>query len=380
MKKYQISIVVLASSVLVNCSAKPVAPVIAAAPAVTESVSQTAVASFTASKKSADEMSVMTFNVENLFDITHDKGTEDYTYLPLSKKKKNKAAQKFCEEMSGGFYKQQCFELDWSKEKLAAKLKNISELIRSIDDGKGPDNILFAEVENIKVLKQLAKKNLKDLGYKTVVLIEGPDLRGIDPGFISKFPMLGKPKLHIIPYTDSDPQQLKRAQRSRGILEVTVQAPNKKSITFLAAHFPSQSNPTEWRAQAVQFAKNLMMEYQKTGKSVVFGGDLNIIAAEEASKFYFKNELSQAGDVSHLVGCKQCPGSHNYRGDWSFLDVLVFSKNLKETGFELLPESIHVVQTPINTNADGTPKRYDPATGIGVADHLPMYARIKIIK
>lgn len=327
--------------------------------------------------KADGEISVMTFNVENLFDTIHDKGTEDYTYLPLKQKKKSKETQAFCKAMTNSYYQKECYEFDWNNDVLKAKLKNVGDVIKFVDAGKGPDNILMAEVENLRVLKMLVKTQLSKLGYKTVVLIEGPDLRGIDPGFISKFPMVGKPKLHLIPYQDSNPEKLKWAKRSRGILEVTVQAPNKKNITFLAAHFPSQSNPTEWRAQAVEFAKNLMQTYQKEGRAVIFGGDLNIIRTEEASKAYFKNVLSQAGQVSHLVGCQHCLGSHNYRGDWSFLDVLVFSNNLKDVGFELLPESLQVVKSPYNTTAEGTPNRFKPEAKTGVADHFPLYSRVK---
>lgn len=326
------------------------------------------------------EISVMTFNVENLFDTEHDKGTDDYTYLPLSVKKKNKEVQKACEKMGGGFYQKQCFELDWNKKVLNTKLEHVAQVILSQHEGKGADNILMAEVENLRVLKMLTNQHLKKAGYKTVVLIEGPDTRGIDPAFISKFPQVGKAHLHIIPYKDEDPKKLEKAKRSRGILEVSVQIPNGKAITFLAAHFPSQSNPTEWRAQAVNFAKDLMLKYQSEGRTVIFGGDLNVIASEEAKRNYFKNELSQAGDISHFVGCKSCLGTHNYKGDWSFLDVLVFSKNLKESGYALDPESIQVVKTPLNTNEDGTPLRFDEEKFIGVSDHLPLFAKLKLIK
>lgn len=326
----------------------------------------------------SSEFSVMTFNVENLFDIEHDKGTEDFTYLPLKKKKTSKEAQQFCNDMREGFYKTQCKELDWSKDVLNAKLTSIEKVIKYVEKGQGPDNILFAEVENEKVLKQLVQKNLKGLGYKTVVLIEGPDLRGIDPAFISKFPMAGKPVLHIIPFADSDPEALKKAQRSRGILEVTVTTPNGFNVTFMAAHFPSQSNPTAWREQAVRFANDLMKKYQAEGRTVILGGDLNIIATEEAKHGYFKNILSESADVSHLVGCKKCEGSHNYRGDWSFLDVIAFSKNLKTFKLELIPESILVVKSPFNVDDKGLPIRFDEKTLTGVTDHLPVYARIRM--
>lgn len=324
------------------------------------------------------ETSVMTLNVENLFDTRHDRGTEDFTYLPLKKKKSSKEAAAFCEAMKPGFYKTQCSELDWNEKVLSAKMKNIGELIRYADNGKGPDHILLAEVENIQVLKQLVKKELRNLGYKTVSLIEGPDTRGIDTAFISKYPAVGKPLLHIIPFQDEDPAALKKAQKSRGILEVTVKAPNKKNLTFLAVHFPSQSNPTAWRKQAVQFAADLLKKYQSEGRAVVLGGDMNIIATEENTRGYFKNILSEQADVSHFVGCKTCKGSHNFRGDWSFLDVLAFSKNFNQVGFELLPDSIITVRSPINTDADGTPMRFDEIKYTGVSDHFPLYARIRM--
>ena len=326
----------------------------------------------------SSEFSVMTFNVENLFDTEHDKGTEDYTYLPLKKKKNSKEANQFCNDMRPGFYQTQCNELDWSKDVLKAKLNSIEKVIKYVEKGQGPDNILFAEVENLKVLKQLVQKNLKGLGYKTVVLLEGPDLRGIDPAFISKFPMVGQPQLHIIPFEDKDPEALKKAQRSRGILEVTVKAPNNSNITFMAAHFPSQSNPTAWREQAVRFASELIKKYQAEGRSVILGGDLNIIATEEAKYNYFKNILSEVADVSHLVGCKHCEGSHNYRGDWSFLDVIAFSKNFKNNNFELIPDSIQTVKSPFNVDEKGLPVRFDEKALTGVTDHLPVYARIKM--
>jgi exonuclease III len=320
----------------------------------------------------------MTLNVENLFDTRHDRGTEDFTYLPLKKKKNSKEASEFCETMKPGFYKSQCLELDWNEKVLNSKMKNIGELIRYVDEGKGPDHLLLAEVENIRVLKLLVRKELRGLGYKTVSLIEGPDSRGIDTAFISKYPIVGKPYLHVIPYQDENPEALKKAQKSRGILEVTVKAPNNKNLTFLSVHFPSQSNPTAWRKQAVSFATELVKKYQSEGRAVILGGDMNIIASEEISQGYLKNILSQQVDISHFVGCKTCKGSHNYKGDWSFLDVLAFSKNFNKIGFELLPDSIVTVRAPVNTDSEGKPRRFDEKDFSGVSDHFPLYARIKM--
>ncbi len=331
--------------------------------------------------KAADsEVSVMTYNVENLFDALHDADREDFTFLPLAQKSQSEVVA-FCETVKSHHRRKECQELDWNDEVVQTKLKNIGAVIRSVDNGHGPDNLLLAEVENESILKRLVNEQLNNLGYQTVVLIEGPDLRGIDPAFISKFPLKGKPELHIIPYQEANPKLLKWAKRSRGILEVTVVLPNQNDLTFLVGHFPSQSNPTQWRSQAVQYAKNLMQNLMKQGRSVILGGDLNIIAEEEAAYGYFKNELSQVGSVSHLVGCSHCSGTHNYRGHWAFLDVLIFSSNLKAAGLEMVPESIEVIKTSENMTKKGLPMSFSAhKNSRGASDHFPLFARLKLLK
>lgn len=329
-------------------------------------------------QKNENEISVMSYNVENLFDNKHDKDREDFTYLPLSEKNKPEV-KAFC--ASQPKYRQgECYNMDWNNQALFTKMNNLAHVILEADQGKGPDNLMLVEVENISILQTFVNSYLKDSHYKTIVLLEGPDTRGIDPAFVSKFPMKGEPKLHIIPYQEKDPEQLKWAQRSRGILEVTVTLPNKKDLTFLVAHFPSQNNPTAWRAQAVQYAKNLITDYEKQGRAVIFGGDLNISAPEEASEKFFQTQLSAVGQVSHLVGCEKCQGSHFYKGEWSFLDAIVFSNNLKQVaGLELIPSSITDVRIPHAMKPNGTPLAFRVHNMQGVSDHFPLYARLKMI-
>lgn len=326
--------------------------------------------------KAADEISVMTFNVENMFDNVHDKGTEDYTYLPRTQKGSAEVGE-FCMKVKSKFYRDECNFKDWNDEVVAFKLSQVGKTIKYIDAGRGPDIILMAEVENMNILNQLVDTQLQGLGYQTRVLIEGPDLRGIDPAILSKFPLKGKPILHIIPYKDDNPEQLKYAKRSRGVIEATVILPNKKELTLMSVHFPSQANPTEWRKQAIEFLKAKITEYEKKGRAVIAGGDMNITATEEGRNGYFSKILSQAGPVSHLVGCDHCKGSHNYKGEWSFLDVMVYSNALSKVGLTLIPESIQVVKTPDNS-LNGSPLRFDEDNKVGVADHFPLYSRLKI--
>ena len=55
--------------------------------------------------KADDEISVMTFNVENMFDNVHDKGTEDYPYLPRAQKGSAEVTE-FCMKVKSKFFRE----------------------------------------------------------------------------------------------------------------------------------------------------------------------------------------------------------------------------------------------------------------------------------
>lgn len=327
--------------------------------------------------KSPDEISIMTFNVENLFDTVHDKNREDFAYLPLSQKN-TVEVQNGCNQLSG-FYKRECFELDWNEGIVEKKMKNIAEVIQSVEEKRGPDVLILVEVENENVLSIFNKKHLQNSGYVTQVLIEGPDTRGIDLAVLSRFPIQGKAQLHKIPYKAEKPQDQEWMNKSRGVLEVPLKLPDGNKLTVFAAHFPSQRNPRYWRTQSVAFMKTKLE--QMKNEMVVLGGDLNISQDEEDATGFFSKDFSSVGSVSHLVGCHHCDGSHEYRSTWSFLDALVFSQALGKNGtgpYKLVPESIDVVKfVPNHIYKGRSPRRFDEKTGEGVSDHFPIYARIK---
>lgn len=326
--------------------------------------------------KAANEVSVMNFNVENLFDNIHDENREDQTYLPLAKKQtpEHKA---LCAKMNQINYREECMNLDWSDEVVNTKLKNVSQVILGVD-GQGPDILVMEEVENDRILGRLNKEYLAKAGYQTQVLIEGPDERGIDIALLSRFPTVGTPELHKIPYVPKNDHDKEWMARSRGILEVKLKLPNGETLTVLGAHFPSQANPRYWREQAVEYLSKLIAERSAKGM-VIASGDLNITHNEEVDARFFHDDFSKVAMVSHLVGCKKCDGTHSYRREWSFLDVLMFSKNMGDQGtasYKLEPDTIAVVnKDPIHVWGQ-YPKRFKPEKKEGVSDHFPLYARI----
>ncbi len=342
----------------------------------TSGTKTSATADLAGTTKSANEISVMNFNVENLFDATHDEKRDDQTYLPLAQKQtpEHKA---LCAQIAQIHYRNECLKLDWSEDVVNAKLKNVSQVILGVD-GQGPDILIMEEVENDRILGRLNKDYLAKAGYQTQVLIEGPDERGIDVALLSRFPMVGTADLHKIPYLPKNDHDKEWMAKSRGILDVKLKLPNGETLTVLGAHFPSQANPRYWREQAVEYLTKLIADKSAKGM-VIASGDLNITHNEEVDARFFHDGFSKVALVSHLVGCKKCDGTYNYRKEWSFLDVLMFSKNMGDLGpssYKLEPDTITVVnKDPIHVWGQ-YPKRFMPEKKEGVSDHFPLYARI----
>ena len=310
----------------------------------------------------ADSFSVMTFNLENLFDTKHDEGKLDWAYLPKSLKGKGEQA-KHCQTQTNSHRKYECEQLDWNDDVLDAKMKNLSKVILH----NNSDVVIVQEVENLSVLKAFQEKYLKSAGYKSVTLIEGKDKRGIDVGMISKLDIIGKPIYHQIPYPKAE------WQYTRGILEVNYKLKSSKTAAVFGVHFPSAANPHVKRALAMEFLNELAAKSK--ADVVVAGGDFNSISTEDSR--LFRKLANDTWLVSHLEACKTCIGTNYYeRADsWSFLDVILVAK---KSSAKMDYSSVKVANSlPSQRNMDGSPKRFHHKKKTGVSDHFPLFSVIK---
>ena len=335
----------------------------------------TAAADVAPMAKPETKISVMAYNVENLFDTQHDENRDDWTYLPLAFKKANPdLMQKECEKMSTPFYKDECLNADWSEETLAIKMERVADVILQIN-GRGPDVLIVEEVENLRVLKQLNDRYLKAAGYQTVVLLEGEDERGIDIGILSRFPLAQPEKIHLIEFSAESGKPT-----TRGIMEAALKLPTGQTLFVLGFHFPSQSNPLSHRVDAVN-TLNKIMQSKGAGALVIGAGDSNITAVEDQSAGLVSKTLAPLWSVSHLVGCKTCKGTHFYKGGWDYLDLMLFSGGLisQNSDVVMAPESIRTpTASKFQLTKNGTPARFDEASAIGVSDHLPIYGELTV--
>jgi endonuclease/exonuclease/phosphatase family metal-dependent hydrolase len=324
-----------------------------------------------------DRISVMAYNVENFFDELHDEGHDDYPFLPLSEKKRNPAVRKYCDEQPV-FRKKECFRLDWNAAVVTRKIHAVASSIRQVH-GQGPDILILEEVENRRMLQRLNDEGL-DGTYRTIVWLPGRDKRGIAVGLMSRFPLAGDPKLHQIALSPGANGE--SYKETRGILEVPLQLPNGPTLTVFGVHLPSQMNPLQERVDMVSGLRDLLRARGPDDLWIV-GGDWNTTSREELESGLVREKMGDLGFISHIVGCGSCAGTHFYRGEWSFLDILVFAKSLgpDATGpYHLIPESIRTpTWGPGQVQKNGRPIRFNVKKQEGISDHLPIFAEIQSV-
>ena len=323
----------------------------------------------------ATEVSVMTFNVANLFDTKHDAGKDDWAFLP--KAEKDQAVQAECAKIAVFPWRMECLNLDWSENVLEMKLHNVADAILSVNSGRGADILILQEVENIGVLNRLNDSYLQRAGYKTVILIEGNDDRGIDQAILSRLPLQGTAINTWIPLGDNAKSR-KLPSRTRGLLQATLTLPDQTPLEVFAVHFPS-GDTHNLRVQAIAFLNKKKAELPKDRLSIV-GGDFNVNSLEDSTNDVYGSLLAP-WMITHKIGCKGCLGTEYYKTkrEWSFLDAIGFSEDLnlaKNTGWYVDTASIQIpTYSPLQTTPDGFPNKF--ANGSGCSDHFPMFAILK---
>ena len=314
--------------------------------------------------KSDSSFSVMTLNVNNLFDELDDPKKDDKAYLPIELKQTNKHINS-CNKVPVNSWKNECLYLDWDTETKDAKLKNLARDILLYDE-TGPDILALQEVENINILEQLYRL-LEPYGYIDLELLESKDYRGIDTAIISKFEIIDS-TLHYIKFSgefeDKD---------TRPILDSTILI-NDKKIKVYNVHFPAGYHDVSMRIDSLNKLKNLLQTHKMPTVAL---GDFNV-NTEEDSELFIYNDQEDLWDVAHLIGCADCKGTYyySYGKSWSFLDTIFVSK---QRNISYDTDSIRLHITEHNAYKDsGKPIRFNAKSKTGVSDHLPMVARIKI--
>lgn len=306
------------------------------------------------------------WNVENLFDTTNDVdptprfGSDD-EFTPAGSR-------------------------EWTSERYLKKIKNVADVIRSMNEGKGPEVMAVCEVEHEQVLRELTENHLADLSYQ-ILYHESPDPRGIDIGFLYKSALLRLRASGFRRISLSD-----GSRPTRDILFVEFETP-WGILVCIANHWPSRRGgaaQTESRrilaAQACRAIVDSVLAISASADIVVMG-DFNDTPADISITSYLQaipdTQMVKEHGTVFLYNCmtsfgeNQMPGTYLYRGSWDMIDQFLLSAGLLDTvGFRydgveiyhrsfLLEQSGRFAGAPFST--------YGGAKYLGgYSDHLPI--------
>ena len=321
-------------------------------------------------------ITVMSFNVQNLFDNIDDPGKDDKAYLPLAAKR-GAAHITACNEIDVDSWRDECLNLDWNDAIIDRKLSVLAATIRQVNDGRGADIIALQEVENESILNRLRDDYLEELGYRPAILVEGNDARGIDVAILSKLPLAAAPQLHPLTLGDFPD----RTGDTRGVLQATFELADGSLLTAFSVHFPAPFHPTAMRVAAYQHLAALLAALP-TDQHAFAAGDFNTTSSEDQREHLLDKFARPHWTLAHDIGCDECTGSYFYHRDssWSFLDMILFSPARGgKTTAEIRGNSVQIANgyTP-QRNESNTPERFRAAKGSGVSDHWPMIATIEV--
>lgn len=320
-----------------------------------------------AQEKSYNITCVAFYNLENLFDTINDPDKNDEEFLPDGLNR-------------------------WTGDKYMEKLSHMADVITQIGDEYikgGPVAIGVSEVENIGVLTDLANQpKMKASGY-VPILLEGPDRRGVDVGFLyrKEFFTLISYTSHRLEVKDHPEFKTRDQLLVKGIIL-------GDTVNIIVNHWPSRSGGEKrsapMRAAAAQLVRNTVDSIMKVNPQakIIVMGDLNDNPTN-ASMFKVLKAAGEKETAINETGLynpmynmfkKQGLGTTAYRDGWSMFDNIIVSKGfLGDDKTTLKMYKALIFNRNFLKQAEGSFAGYPFRTFVGgqymggYSDHFPVY-------
>jgi len=324
---------------------------------------------FSFSQKNNNDISILFYNVENLFDTKNDPQTEDDEFTTEG-------------------------DRHWTYKRLNNKLLNISKVILSASGWNVPEIVALCEIENRDVLEMLFNKTpLKSHSYK-IIHKESPDHRGIDVAFIYSpehfYPIEYK---HYALKEKND-----SVMKSREILYVLGVLNKTDTLHFFVNHWPSRyGGLLETRSKRIEAAKLLRQKvdvlFEKySSPKIIILGDFNDQPNDESLKDYLKaKKEDDAITDSNLCNLSfnwenNLNGTLKYQSQWDVFDQIIVSGALlnSSSGYVAQSGNATILNHSFLFEKDEKfgglkPKRtyYGYSYLGGFSDHLPILLKLK---
>ena len=286
-----------------------------------------------------DSLTIISYNLENLFDCEHDTLKNDSSFLP------------------DGMH-------HWTYHRYHTKLDRIAQVIVNISGWESAALVGLCEVENARCLRDLCYR-LRCFHYK-YVHYESPDERGVDVALL-----YDSTKVNIL--TSRPFPVILSGDQTRDILYVEALIEKKDTLHTMVCHLPSMlggAAATEWKRQ--------------TAKRVIQHQIDSILAVQPNAQILVMGDMNgePTNDLQHLTNLmlstnRVGQGTHKYRGIWSCIDQFYVSHALTNKARAsifapnwLLEEDTKYLDTQPKRTYIGF--RYHG----GYSDHLPIVLRL----
>ena len=332
----------------------------------------------------AEDLRVVSYNVENLFHPKHDTvcidsttfiEKDDYEWTPDGERR-------------------------WSYTRYYRKVENIARVLTNIGEWDGVDIVGLQEVENALCLKRLCY-TLRP-GEYDFVHYESPDPRGIDVALIYKKSRVDTIATRAIRVSASLNDGMSAAKPlngeliTRDILYVCAKIKAKSegvkangdTIHFFVCHLPSQRGgaaESEWKRkiarEVLQGAIDSVYLACPKAKIIVMG-DFNSAPSNSPMKgvIYKRPNDKMSATKKSLNGENGVHGTHKYQGRWTCLDHFYTSPSLDSLSRAEIYNAAWI-QEPDEKYLDLKPKRTYNGFRYqkdGFSDHLPILLKLKI--
>lgn len=257
----------------------------------------------------------------------------------------------------------------WTREKFRRKCRAVSKtfLWLADEEGRMPDVIGVAEIENRFVLERLLRDTpLSRAGYG-IVHYDSPDPRGIDVALLYR-----KQALELL-YS----APLRVDNRTRDILLACFRRNDGDTLAFLVNHHPSKygGGSSGRRKVALRRLKDATDSLIGSGtKAVVAMGDFN--DTPESTEEYSRTMVNLAAPLA-----KRGEGTIKYSGKWEMIDMFFISPSVAEHNPEARMKVARIPFLTVRDNAHSGEKPLRTFTGPrysgGVSDHCPITLMIQ---
>ena len=298
---------------------------------------------------SAQALTLVELNCENLFDCQHDSLKQDQEWLPDGQR-------------------------HWTPARYWRKLNHIGqEILSCIDDGV-PDLVALVEVENDSVLFDLTRRSLlRGAGYE-YLMTASPDVRGIDVALLYQ-PLTFRP----LCYEELDIVPLDGMRPTRDILYVRGETVTDTLHVFVV-HAPSRyGGERQTRPNRQLVADRLVAAIAELPPhaKVLVAGDFNDDADSPALRFLETHGLHHI--TRNTQGTHGARGTYRYQGRWQSIDhVLVSTALLDAVGQTSINDAPFLLE---EDKKYGGVKPLRTFNGYryqrGFSDHLPLVVRFR---